>query len=283
MAQRPTEFQPWAGDPAGNLAKEMAKGFGQEIGRQVYQDFKTFLSRVWSLGHKPRLVLFVNEHLTYREVEVLIENGRGALFGHVMVVNTSPNHAAQCVGTLMDIHRRLPSGVWAKEREYTDQLPLTWAHQDDDRPVVIDGWGYKLLDLCYTVEGTEDMQFVVSRRAHGLRTRFGPGFYRATLRVTALPNVSEPGTILVIHGKEWKDLSLRVEPEGENLRIDTLLSPGRFQEIMKAAEDYTPTAVQSGGGRMSPTTAPGILRRVPARLTILTNLLVCQTPKVCCC
>src|SRR5439155_2843400 len=142
-------------------------------------------------GREGPFVLFFDARFSYNVVALEDYGGRAGRFCHVLVHNDSSAAVPQSRGMLRGIASLIHDRRFVPEASYpnsdiTGQLPLRWANipEGDFRTITIPARDTARLDLCYTMKGSEILHMAVPHGPHGIRTRYGPGIYRITVRAT---------------------------------------------------------------------------------------------------
>lgn len=211
---------------------------------EIYKDLKRKAYEKWvNLGGSP-LLIFFDERATYDEVALPREGDRMGRFAHVLVQNLGPVTLTACAGELMSIMERTGDDRYVPVQGYKRTLRLTWANQLQGEPPEIDlePGEIRRLDVCYAVQGEQAFRFAVPRGPHGIQTDYGPGIYKARIRVTGSPAESAYGVFLVIHTGEWRRLRIM-----DDVVAGPPLPIADFTAIAEASKAFRRTVVQSLG------------------------------------
>lgn len=215
-------------------------------------------------GWKGPFVVFFDARYTYNVVALEDHGGQAGRFCHVLVHNASAADTPESRGMLWAVASWTADRRFVPEPDYHNQLPLRWANipEGDFRTISIPAGDTARLDLCYTVKGSRILHLAVPHGSHGIRTRFGPGIYRVTIRVMAPGAIPTDESFYVIHNGIWDEVRIAEEvPDG----IDAILPVKEVKAIMQARERFlAQPAEPSAVGRLPQIIVPGFTSSPPS-------------------
>lgn len=237
------------------------------LGPAAVEEIKERVHRLrMNRGWKGPFAVFFDARYTYNVVALEDHGRQTGRFCHVLVHNASPAEIPQSRGMLWAIASRTADRRFVPEPDYLNQLPLRWANilQGDFRKISIPAGDTARLDLCYTVKGSQILHMAVPHGSHGIRTRYGPGIYRVTVRTMAPGAIPTDENFYVIHNGTWDEVRVAEEvPDG----IDAILPVDEVKAIMEARERFLARPPeQRPVGRLPQIIVPGFNSSPPSEV-----------------
>ena len=166
------------------------------------------LVAVYKFFIKARLKIIFDPNETYHERTV--ENGRQAIFLHLIIKNRGFVTARNCEGYLIKVMR------FDKERHrfvfddrFPAQLILKWAHEKDFSSKPILPRNKRPLDLVFAHPGDQNLCLFTEHFPRGSNTFFTSGVYLVDIAVISDNAKEVKGTFELIWNADWKNIQVK--------------------------------------------------------------------------